>query len=124
MSAPIRLVIAGSRTFSDYPLLAQHADAICFECVEDIPESITIISGGARGADALGEQYARLCNLPCERYPAEWDKYGKSAGYIRNEQMAKICTHILCFWDGQSRGTSHMISLAARYQRTLKIVRF
>jgi hypothetical protein len=60
----------------------------------------------------LGEKYASERNFNIERYPAEWDKYGKSAGYIRNREMAMNSDTAVCFWDGKSKGTKHMIDLS------------
>lgn len=73
-----------------------------------------VISGAARGADRLGEVWAAEANVPCERFPADWDRYGKSAGYRRNEQMADHAEALIALWDGKSRGTNHMVNTAIR----------
>jgi len=78
--------------------------------------SIEIVSGGAKGADQLGEQYAKENNYNLRIFPADWDKYGKKAGYIRNEEMAKYADACVCFWDGKSKGTKMMIELAKKYK--------
>jgi len=70
-----------------------------------------IVSGGARGVDRLGERYARQRGLPCTVFPAQWGKYGKSAGPIRNAEMAKYADYGVAVWDGESRGTAHMLKL-------------
>jgi hypothetical protein len=70
-----------------------------------------IVSGGARGVDRLGERYARKRGLPCKVFPAQWAKYGKSAGPIRNAEMAKYTDYGVAVWDGVSRGTANMIKL-------------
>lgn len=80
-----------------------------------------IISGHANGADTIAEHYAMDHHLQCELYPAEWDKYGRSAGPIRNEQMAKIADKVIVFWDGKSHGTKNMIQQAIKYNRELII---
>lgn len=74
-----------------------------------------IISGGARGADKLGEQWAREFSKELRIMPADWDNFGKRAGYVRNEEMAKVATHLVAFWDGASKGTAHMLNLADKY---------
>jgi hypothetical protein len=107
----IRIIVAGSRDFSDYALLERELKAY-LESVTDSTENITIISGTARGADRLGERFAQEYGLKLERYPADWDRFGKSAGYKRNELMASKATHAMVFWDGISKGTKHMIDLA------------
>lgn len=101
------VIIAGGREFNDYELLKSALNDYLAD-----KENVHIVSGTARGADKLGECYAREHNLPIESYPANWDAYGKSAGYKRNKEMAKVSQALVAFWDGESRGTSHMIDLA------------
>lgn len=103
----MKTIIAGSRGVKLYRQIV--------EAVENSEFDISvIISGTARGADRLGEQYASKNNIPCKRYPAEWDKHGKSAGYIRNTLMADNADALIAIWDGESRGTKHMIDIARR----------
>lgn len=73
---------------------------------------LCIVSGGAHGADALGEQWAKARAVRLECFPAQWDRYGKAAGFVRNRQMAWYATHLIAYWDGQSKGTGHMIAAA------------
>lgn len=103
----MRTIIAGSRSISKL--------ASIVKAVHDSGWTPTVvISGTASGADTLGEQWANLKGIPVERFPADWDKYGKSAGYRRNEQMADNAEALIAIWDGQSRGTKHMIDIAKR----------
>lgn len=107
----VRVIIAGSRTFNDYKMIVEAA------CMYLNPEdSITIISGAARGADTLGEVFAHRNSLSLVKMPAKWDIYGKRAGYLRNEEMANYAAEgigiLLAFWDGKSHGTKHMIQIA------------
>ena len=74
----------------------------------------TVISGTAQGADKLGEFWATEFSIPCERFPADWNLYGKAAGYKRNEQMAEAAEALIALWDGKSPGTKHMIDIAKR----------
>ena len=77
------------------------------------PWTITeVVSGTARGVDRLGEQWAAENNIPITRFPADWNQFGKSAGYIRNEAMAEYAEALLAIWDGVSKGTGHMIDIA------------
>ncbi len=69
----------------------------------------------------LGEQYAKEKDYKIERYAANWEKYGKAAGPIRNEEMAKKCDFVICFWDGKSRGTKNMIECAKKENKLIKI---
>lgn len=108
-----RVIIAGTRTFSNYALLADYADKKLSAI--SAHEDIEIVSGGASGADALGEQYAKERGYHIKRFNAEWDKYGYSAGPRRNKQMAEYADALLAYWDGHSRGTRNMIELAKEY---------
>ena len=85
---------------------------------------VEIVSGGARGADSLGEQYARERGFKLSVFRAEWNKYGKSAGYRRNEQMALYADAVVVFWDGVSKGSKHMIDIAMRQGIKVRVVRF
>ena len=111
-----RLIIAGGREFSDYPLLRSTLDHLLQN-----HEHITIVSGAARGADKLGEAYACERNHEIAMYPADWNTHGKSAGYKRNELMADNADWLMAFWDGQSRGTKHMIDIATRKGLQVKV---
>lgn len=116
-----RIVIAGCRDFNDYIT----ARGFIEECVSDIlaENEIIILSGGCRGADLLGERFAREKGYKVERHSADWKKYGRAAGPIRNENMAKVCDLLICFWDGKSRGTKNMIEVAKSQNRKVFIKR-
>ena len=115
----MKVIIAGGRTFNDYDLLCQNCDKAL-----SLQTEIEIVSGTANGADKLGEKYAKEKGYPIKQFPADWDKYGKSAGYKRNEEMAKYADALIAFWDGKSKGTKHMIDLAKRYELKVKVVIF
>ena len=93
-------------------------------------DTVKIITGTARGADKLGEQYAKIAHYELSKFPADWDKLGKRAGYVRNAEMAKFAVEddsygvLIAFWDGQSRGTKHMIDLAKRYGLEVHVVNY
>lgn len=103
----MKVIIAGSRTAVSYQSVVKAVQDSGFDITE-------IISGGARGADTLGEAYAKNNNITLTIMKAEWDKLGKSAGYRRNEQMARYGEAVIALWDGESRGTMHMIEIAKR----------
>lgn len=115
----IRLIIAGTRTFNDYRLLKKTILQLILmnEEYDDIP--IKIISGGARGADTLGERFACEYDMSLSIFKPDW-KLGKLEGKRRNVSMARHavepnCASILiAFWDGKSRGTAHMIVTATK----------
>lgn len=99
----MRTIIAGSRS------LGFKAVSEAMEFCGWIPS--VVISGCARGVDQAGEAWAKQHTIPIERYPADWS-LGKSAGYIRNSKMAEAADALIAVWDGQSRGTHHMIDIA------------
>jgi hypothetical protein len=115
----LKVIIAGSRDFTNYKLLQEWADTYLQRHPVD---QIEIISGGARGTDRLGERYAKERGIALKIMPADWKTYGESAGYRRNAEMAEYATHAIIFWDKQSSGTKHMIDLAKKYELTLRIV--
>ena len=116
-----RVVIAGCRNYNNYYEAKTYIDF----CLSNIRKenNIVIISGGASGADAIGERYAEENGFKIEKYPADWKKYGKSAGPRRNKQMAEVCDCVICFWDGKSNGTKSMIYYAKKYNRPIKVKR-
>lgn len=115
-----KVVVAGGRDFNDYELLKETLNHLLQKKLPDVE----IVSGAARGADALGERYAKEYNLGLHKKPADWDRYGKSAGYRRNAEMAKYADAAVCFWDGKSKGTKHMIDLAEKEGLQLKIIKY
>lgn len=115
-----RLIIAGTRYFNDYELLKNTADKLLANKIKK-GCMITIVSGGCKGADLLGEQYAIERGYNIARYPAQWSVYGKSAGIRRNEEMAKNADGLIAFWDGQSKGTRNMIEEAKKKGIAIRI---
>ena len=115
----MKVIVAGSRNFNDYNLLKNKLDVILSNQKE-----VIIVSGTARGADKLGERYAEETHHKLEKYPAMLDIYGKSAGYKRNEEMAKVADSCVVFWDGKSSGTKHMIDLVKKFNLKLRVINF
>lgn len=107
----MRIIIAGSRSFDNYKILKEK----CSEIIGG--KDVEIVCGMARGADTLGEK----CGYDIKYFPAKWSLFGKSAGYKRNEQMAKYADMLIAFWDGKSRGTGHMIDLARKYNLIIHV---
>jgi hypothetical protein len=114
----MKLAIVGSRTFNDYTKLRFFADYF-IESHDDC-----IISGGAKGADTLGEKYAEDNYIKTQIFPANWDKYGKSAGFIRNQYIVDACDIVLAFWDGKSHGTANTIEKARKAKKPTFIIYF
>ena len=113
----LKVIIAGGRDFTN----TQYAADSLVKLVEDnkLPDTFTVISGNANGADKVGEYLAKLWDLPLEIYPADWNQHGKSAGYIRNSQMADIADVLVAFWDEKSRGTMHMINTMKQQHKSV-----
>lgn len=106
-SKPVfRVIIAGSRHYADYSQLRDVCDNLLADKCQTY--RIVIVSGGAQGADSLGENYARERGYALKRYPAQWDKYGRAAGPIRNAEMARNADALVLFWNGKSRGSLNM----------------
>jgi hypothetical protein len=117
------VIVAGSRSFSNYALLEEKLNAILSRW-ESEGEKIIIMDGGARGADLLAQKYAVLEGYGTITMRADWNKHGKSAGMRRNEAMAERADAVVAFWDGSSRGTAHMIELAKSRNLPTRIIRF
>jgi hypothetical protein len=105
-----RVIVAGSREFNDYDFLKEKLDHLLAKKLEDF--EIIIVSGTAAGADKLGERYANESGFDIYRYPADWNKFGKSAGYLRNVQMAENADACVVFRVNNSKGSTHMINIA------------
>lgn len=113
-----KVIIAGSRSFNDYEKLKSFCDKVLINKTE-----IEIVSGCAKGTDRLGELYAKKYNFCLNLFPADWDKYGKSAGVIRNKEMADYADALIVFWDGISKGTENMIKVAEKKNLLIKVCR-
>jgi len=111
MGGVFRVIVAGGHDFTDYEMLSAHLDKLL--TFISMKKSIQVVCGGACGADSLGERYAKEHGYEVMYFPADWDRHGKTAGFKRNTQMAENADALVAFWDGNSRGTKHMIETAA-----------
>ena len=107
----MKVIIAGSRDITDY-------DTVC-DVMKQFNEThkiqITeVVSGTAKGIDQLGERWAKDNKVAIKKFPANWDLYGRAAGYRRNEEMAAYAEVVIAIWDGVSKGTGHMIDIGKR----------
>ena len=112
----MKLIIAGTRSFQDYGLLCK----ILKET--EIGNIKEIVCGGARGADKLGERYAKEFGYSLKYFYPNWEKYGKSAGVIRNHEMGDYADYLLAFWDGASKGTKDMIDYMKKIGKHGKVI--
>ena len=111
----MKTIIAGGRDFNDTNLFNL--------AIKTLPIT-EVISGCARGADTLAIDWANKNNIPLIKYPADWNTYGKSAGYIRNIEMLKNAEQLLAFWDGYSKGTEHMIKQATKKGLRIAVIAY
>lgn len=112
-TAPRRVAIVGSRDYPDPDQVRAY--------VEQLPEGTVVVTGGARGVDKVAEEAARARGLPVEVLPADWERYGRSAGMRRNYEVLQRADEVAAFWNGESPGTQHMIELAQSSGRPLQI---
>ncbi len=115
----IKLAIIGGRDFTNYEYMKNSLAKLAQEIT-----IIQVVSGGARGADSLGEQWANEQNIPINIFPAQWEKYGRSAGFRRNKDIINNCDMVAAFWDGQSRGTENSIQLAKEQRKPVRIFKY
>ena len=112
----MRLAIIGSRSFSDYELLKENV-------LKSFPNVLLIVSGGAKGADKLGEKLADELGLKTEIYLPNWARYGKGAGLVRNELIIKNSEGVIAFWDGLSKGTKKSIEISRSLKKKIVVVK-
>lgn len=93
-------------------------------CEGIIPNDVELLCGMARGADITAYKLFKETSNTVHEYPADWVKYGKRAGYLRNTEMAKVADLGLAFWDSESKGTKHMIDTMDRLGKTCYVVRY
>lgn len=111
-----KIAVVGSRSFDNYLLLRNY--------LLNYFHPFILISGGAQGADSLAESFADNKHLKKNIYRAEWDKYGKSAGPIRNKKMVEDADIIVAFWDGESKGTKMTIDYAKEKGKPVYVVMY
>lgn len=113
----MKLIIAGSRTFTDYAL-------VCTTLAPERAHITQVITGGARGADQLGARWATEHGMPQEVFPADWAQFGKAAGPRRNRAMAQAGDQLVAFWDGASRGTADMVQCMRRLGKPVTVIQY
>jgi hypothetical protein len=120
-----KVIVEGGRDFRDYERMSEILKDYLFHLEGGDPDcNVEIVSGGAWGADKLGEKFAKANLLGLSVFPADWKKHGKSAGYLRNSEMADYADMLIAFWDGKSKGTKHMIDIANRKKIPVEVVRY
>ena len=114
----MKLAIVGSRDFNNKILIFKALDK--YFNIEDIE---LIVSGGCTGPDKIAEEYAEMNNIPIQIFLPNWEKYGKSAGPIRNKLIVENSDFILAFCDQESKGTLSTINIAKKLNKDLKIIK-
>ncbi|HXN71524.1 MAG TPA: DUF2493 domain-containing protein [Candidatus Acidoferrales bacterium] len=111
----MRLLVCGSREWADASVIEQHLRRL---------HPSVVIHGGARGADVIAGNVAIRLGVPVEIYRADWDKHGRGAGFIRNQQMLDEGRpdRAIAFWNGYSRGTKDMINRTIHAHVPLEVV--
>ena len=113
----MKIAVIGSRTFDDQVLLNK-------ELSEVFSDEDCLVSGGAKGADKLAEDWCRERNFKCEIIYPDWKKHGRSAAFKRNHTIIEKADSVVAFWDGKSKGTKHSIDLAREKGIDVKICHF
>ena len=108
----MKLIIAGSRGITSYSTVREAV--IASGLWKHYAHDIEVVSGGAKGVDRLGEEFANKNGLKIHRFIPDWDTYGKRAGMLRNIQMGEFSDALVAIWDGESRGTKQMIDWATK----------
>ena len=111
----MRVLVCGSRTYLNGDRIRER--------LAQLPTGSTIIAGAARGADTIAANAGRSLGYDVIEVPADWDRYGKSAGLRRNVQMLEMSPDlVIAFWDGDSRGTAHTMREARSRGITVEVV--
>ena len=111
----MKVIVAGSRSVT--------SKSVVFELLNMVSIGVTeLVSGAASGVDTLGEEWAKEQGIAIKQFPADWEKLGKRAGYVRNEQMAEYADALIAIWDGVSPGSKHMIDVARNKDLSVYVV--
>jgi len=112
----MKIAVIGSRTFKDYERLTA--------VLAGIPEISLVVSGGAQGADALVEQWARENHIPTLIHAPDWARFGRGTGIERNRRIISDCDRCIAFWDGQSKGTRSSIDWCRKLNKPVDVHRY
>ena len=121
MNKELKVIVAGGRDFLDMGKLTHTMNALL---VNYEPQNVTVVSGTARGADTLAIVYSEKYETKLIKMPADWDRHGRGAGFIRNVEMAEMADALVAFWDGKSKGTKHMIDTAKKKNLSVRVINY
>lgn len=117
-----KLIVAGGRTFNDFIRLSDVINTLANTVYDK--KAVSIVSGMAGGADRLGYKFAKDNGIVVYEFPADWARHSRSAGYIRNVEMGTFANGLLAFWDGESRGTKHMIDYMRSLGKPVHVIQY
>ena len=113
----MRIILAGGRDFDDTLLLNETLNTILQRhCITEV------VCGMAKGADTLGEIWAKENNIKVEYFKADWERFGRGAGHKRNREMGDYADYLVAFWDEKSKGTKGMIEYMRKLKKPMKVV--
>lgn len=113
----MKIAIVGSRECGD----AKKRLAEIHELIVLHDRKCTVVSGGARGIDSLARFAAKSMGCQYQEFPADWDRFGRRAGFLRNQEIVDACDEVHAWWDGKSRGTAHTIGVARKTGKKVTI---
>ena len=114
-----RLIVAGSRNFNDYQFVKDEVT----KYINDLGNVVEIVSGKAKGVDTLGERIAEELGLKIAEFPADWEKFGKRAGYLRNTEMGKYATHAIIFCNSEDKGSTMMLNIMKYFKKPYRHIK-
>lgn len=110
----MKVVICGSRGITD--------KEYAFYCISNSNFDIAeVVSGHAKGVDLIGEEYAIAKGFPVKIFEPDWNKYGRTAGIIRDKAMVSYADAIIAIWDGKSKGTYFTINYAKSMGKPIRV---
>ena len=118
----MKLIVAGGRDFTDANLMIAELQKLVNS--GNIPECPELVCGMAYGADLTAYSLWSGAGMVIHKFPADWARLGKSAGYKRNQEMGEFADAAVCFWDGNSKGTKHMIDIMNKLNKPVYVVRY
>ena len=118
----MNVIVAGGRDFTDSNKMLN----VIMDMIDrnELPSEPTLICGMAQGADITAYFLFKGANCDVIEMPADWNTYGKSAGYRRNVEMSKLADKAICFWDGKSRGTKHMVDIMKAANKPVHVINY
>lgn len=117
-----KLIVAGGRDFDDYDRMQLVLFSLGDYYLKDV--AVSFVSGMARGADELGHQFAKEFNVVCDEYPADWDTYGTTTGYMHNKDLSDHADGLVAFFDGQDIQTKQLIELMKSQNKFVHVVTY